>query len=189
MGIHTYPYIYCNMITSPKTVAQGETTGTWSGNGSPPLSQIASDLRSAIPITNRNRSQIAQFGALRLGLSRRNSGKTPESLSEHFLEFPSRGRLGSLKPYISLLFGPIIQGIWGSQSISRILSASVRLRTLLFSKCFQRGPELVMQFPAVLRAFREETDWLTCPNRSLSRPDRLTDRGTEGQKKRMHYPG
>ena len=31
----------------------------------PPLSQIASDLRFAIRITNRNRSQIARFGALR----------------------------------------------------------------------------------------------------------------------------
>ena len=30
----------------------------------PPLSQIASDLRFAIRITNRNRSQIARFGAL-----------------------------------------------------------------------------------------------------------------------------
>ena len=32
---------------------------------------------------------------------RKNSGKTPETLSEHFLEFPSRVRLGSLKPYNS----------------------------------------------------------------------------------------
>ena len=33
------------------------------------LSQIASDLRFAIRITNRNRSQIARFGALRTGPS------------------------------------------------------------------------------------------------------------------------
>ena len=32
---------------------------------------------------------------------RKNSGKTPETLSEHFLEFPSRVRLGSPKPYNS----------------------------------------------------------------------------------------
>ena len=30
---------------------------------------------------------------------RKNSGKTPETLSEHFQEFPSRVRLGSPKPY------------------------------------------------------------------------------------------
>ena len=32
---------------------------------------------------------------------RKNSGKTPETLSERFLEFPSRARLGSPKPYNS----------------------------------------------------------------------------------------
>ena len=32
---------------------------------------------------------------------RKNSGKTPETLSELFLEFPSRVRLGSPKPYNS----------------------------------------------------------------------------------------
>ena len=32
---------------------------------------------------------------------RKNSGKTPETLSERFLEFPSRVRLGCLKPYNS----------------------------------------------------------------------------------------
>ena len=37
------------------------------------LSQIASDLRFAIRITNRNRSQIAQFGALSFHLRFRNS--------------------------------------------------------------------------------------------------------------------
>ena len=38
---------------------------------------------------------------VRLGLSGRNSGKTPETLSERFLEFPSRVRLGCPKPYNS----------------------------------------------------------------------------------------
>ena len=32
---------------------------------------------------------------------RKNSGKTPETLSEHFLEYPSRVRLGCSKPYNS----------------------------------------------------------------------------------------
>ena len=36
---------------------------------------------------------------VRLGVSRRNSGKTPEMLSELFLEFPSRVWQGTLKPY------------------------------------------------------------------------------------------
>ena len=46
---------------------------------------------------------------VRLGLSGRNSGrnsgKTPETLSERFLEFPSRVRLGCPKPYNSRHLG------------------------------------------------------------------------------------
>ena len=38
---------------------------------------------------------------VRLGLSGRNSGEIPETLSERFLEFPLRVRLGSPKPYTS----------------------------------------------------------------------------------------
>ena len=68
-----------------------------------------------------------------LGLSRRNSGKTPETLSERFLEFSSRVRLGSPKPYI-------IQCIWGFQSISIFLSPQYGWRRLFFQKWFQRGP-------------------------------------------------
>ena len=50
------------------------------------------------------KSQYLTFCAIssiRFGLSGRNSGKTPETLSELFLEFPSRIRLGSPKPYNS----------------------------------------------------------------------------------------
>ena len=65
--------------------------------------------------------------AVWLGLSGRISGKTPEMLSERFLEFPSRVRLGSPRFYNS--------GIWGFQNISRILSPSVRrVGTPLFSE-------------------------------------------------------
>ena len=78
---------------------------------------------------------------------RKNSGKTLDLLSEGFLEFPSRAWLDPPNP--------TIQGIWGFQSISRILSPSERLGTPLF---FRSGsgeglPGLVMEFPAVLRAF------------------------------------
>ena len=63
---------------------------------------------------------------------RKNSGKTPETLSdfacnsprEYGWETPSR----------------TVQGIWSLQSISRILSLSVQLGTSLFQKWLQRGP-------------------------------------------------
>ena len=79
---------------------------------------------------------------------RKNSGKTPDMLSERFLEFPSRTRLRSPKPYGSrhLSF----------QSISRILSPSARLggMPLFFGsgsgECLS---ELVMEILTVLRAF------------------------------------
>ena len=55
-----------NQHTSRHTVAQERCPGgpTWSWLGTaPPLPQIASDLRFAIRITNRNRNQIARLGA------------------------------------------------------------------------------------------------------------------------------
>ena len=44
MGIHTHPYIYCNMITNPKTVAQGETTDANDGV------KVKSGCRSCAPV-------------------------------------------------------------------------------------------------------------------------------------------
>ena len=78
---------------------------------------------------------------------RKNSGETPETLSERFLEFLSRVRLDAPTA--------IIQGIWGFQSISRILSPPSTVGDASF---FRNGSgeglsELVMEFPAVLRAF------------------------------------
>ena len=76
----------------------------------------------------------------------KNSGKTPEMLSERFLEFPSRARLGSPKPYN--------RGIWVFQSISRILSPPVRLDASFFRSGSGEGlEELVMELPAALRVF------------------------------------
>ena len=63
------------------------------------LSQIASDLRFAIRITNRNRSQIARFGAL-------SPEPFPRTLSRSFRvsdwggSFCNRNRLGPAKTYI-----------------------------------------------------------------------------------------
>ena len=81
------------------------------------------------------------------GTFRKNSGKTPETLSEHFLEFPWKVRLGSSKPYNSRHlrlpehFQNSLPPVW--------------LGTPLF---FRSGSgeglsEPVMEFPAVLGVF------------------------------------
>ena len=67
---------------------------------------------------------------VRLGLSGRNCGKIPERL---------RKRSQSVSWNFPREYGwdapnPRIQGIWGFQSVSRILSPPVRLGTLLFSE-------------------------------------------------------
>ena len=88
---------------------------------------------------------------VRLGLSRRNSRKfrkTPETLSERFLEFPSRVRLGSPKPYN-------LRHLTLPEHFQNSLPPPIRLETPLF---FKNGSgeglaELVMEFPAVLRVF------------------------------------
>ena len=75
---------------------------------------------------------------------RKNSGKTPETLSERFLEFPRE--YGWDAP------NPIIQGIWGFQSVSRILSPPVRLGTPLFS-------ELVPERASQSRSWNSRQYW------------------------------
>ena len=75
---------------------------------------------------------------------RKNSRKTPETLSERFLEFPSRVRLGCPKPYNSRHFG--------FQSVSRILSPPVRLGTPLFS-------ELVPERASQSRSWNSRQYW------------------------------
>ena len=89
---------------------------------------------------------------VRLALSGRNSGRTPETLSERFLEFPSRVRLGCPKPYNSRHlrlpehfqnYLPPPQYGWGR---------------FFFQKWFRRGPPraVVMEFPAVLSRERKK---------------------------------
>ena len=58
---------------------------------------------------------------------RKNSGKTPETLSEHFLEFPSRVRLGCPKPY-----NP--RHLRLPEHFQNYLPPPVRLGALLFSE-------------------------------------------------------
>ena len=72
---------------------------------------------------------------------RKNSGKTPETLSERFLEFPSRVRLGCPKPYNSERFqNSLPPSTAGDASFFRIGSG-------------EGLSELVMEFPAVLGVF------------------------------------
>ena len=67
---------------------------------------------------------------VRLGLSGRNSGRIPERPRKRSqsVSWNSRREYGWDAP------NPIIQGIWGFQSISRIISPQVRLGALLFSE-------------------------------------------------------
>ena len=85
---------------------------------------------------------------VRLGLSGRNSGKysgnTPETLSERFLEFPSRVRLGCPKPYNSR-----------HSRLPEHFQNSLPPSTAGDASFFRSGsgeghPEPVMEFPAVL---------------------------------------
>ena len=78
---------------------------------------------------------------------RKDSGKTPETLSERFLQFPSRVRLGCPKPYNSRHLrlperfqNSLPAGTAGDASFFRIGSG-------------EGLSELVMEFPAVLGAF------------------------------------
>ena len=72
---------------------------------------------------------------------RKNSGKTPETLSERFLEFPSRVRLGCPKPWHLRL----------SEHFQNSLPPSMAGGASFFISGSGEGlSELVMEFPAVL---------------------------------------
>ena len=82
---------------------------------------------------------------------RKNSGKTPETLSERFLEFPSRVRLGCPKPSNSRHLG-----------LSERFQNSLPPSTAGDASFFRIGSgeglsELVMEFPAVLGVFLSMT--------------------------------
>ena len=78
---------------------------------------------------------------------RKNSGKTPETLSERFLEFPSRVRLGCPKPYKS-------RHLRLPERFQNSLPPSTAGDASFFRIGSGEGlSELVMEFPAVLGVF------------------------------------
>ena len=78
---------------------------------------------------------------------RKNSGKTPETLSERFLEFPSRVRLGCPKPYSS-------RHLRLPERFQNSLPPSTAGDASFFRSGSGEGlSEPVMEFPAVLGAF------------------------------------
>ena len=78
---------------------------------------------------------------------RKNSGNTPEMLSELFLEFPSRVRLGSPKPYNSRHLGL-------PEDFQNCLPPSTAGGASFFRIGSGEGlSELVIEFPAVLGVF------------------------------------
>ena len=78
---------------------------------------------------------------------RKNSGKTPETLSERFLEFPSRVRLGCPKPYNS-------RHLRLPERFQNSLPPSTAGDASFFRSGFGEGlSEPVMEFPAVLGVF------------------------------------
>ena len=78
---------------------------------------------------------------------RKDSGKTPETLSERFLEFPSRVRLGCPKPYNS-------RHLRLPEHFQNYLPPSTAGGASFFRSGSGEGlPELVMEFPAVLGVF------------------------------------
>ena len=78
---------------------------------------------------------------------RKNSEKTPETLSERFLEFPSRVRLGCPKPYNS-------RHLRLPERCQNSLPPSTAGDVSFFRIGSGEGlSELVMEFPAVLGAF------------------------------------
>ena len=77
----------------------------------------------------------------------KNSGKTPETLSEHFLEFPSRVRLGSPKHYNS-------RHLKAPEHFQNCLPPSTAGDASFFRSGSGEGlSEPVMEFPAVLGVF------------------------------------
>ena len=97
---------------------------------------------------------------------RKNSGKTPETLSERFLEFPSSVRLGCPKPYNS-------RHLRLPEHFQNSLPPSMAGDASFFRIGSGEGlSELVMEFPALLRAsLRFATRiWAIRANRFAGKP-------------------
>ena len=88
---------------------------------------------------------------------RKNSGKTPETLSERFLEFPSRVRLGCPKPCNS-------RHLRLPEHFQNFLPLSTAGDASFFRSGSGEGlSELVMEFPTVLGAFLSEGSFQKVP--------------------------
>ena len=95
---------------------------------------------------------------------RKNSGKTPEMLSERFLEFPSRVRLGCPKPYNS-------RHLRLPERFQNSLPPSAAGDASFFRIGSGEGlSELVMEFPAVLGVFLTFSSRITYPMASSCYP-------------------
>ena len=93
---------------------------------------------------------------------RKNSGKTPETLSERFLEFPSRVRLGCPKPYNS-------RHLRLPEHFQNYLPPSTAGGASFFRSGSGEGlPEPVMEFPAVLGVFLITIAVVNCYGRVFS---------------------
>ena len=111
--------MYSHQMDSPNKLA------TYSGSGS---SKIFSCIRTRANTMGHSPSTAGTFRKK----FRKDSGKTPETLSEFFLEFPSRVRLGSPKSYISRHLR-LPEHFQNSLPLSTAGDAS-------FQKWFRRGP-------------------------------------------------
>ena len=113
-----------------------------------------SRLKCSISIENLNLRLVWAIPPVRLALPGRNSGKilerTPETLSERFLEFPSRVRLGCPKSYTS-------RHLRLPEHFQNSLPPSTAGGASFFRSGSGEGlPEPVMEFPAVLGVFLME---------------------------------
>ena len=106
---------------------------------------------------------------VRLGLFRKkfrkNSGRTPETLSERFLEFPSRVRLGCPKPYNSR------HSRLPERFQNSLLPSTAGDASFFRSGSGEGLSELVMEFPAALGVFLNQLASSTSSQRLLCRCD------------------
>ena len=117
---------------------------------------------------------------------RKNSGKTPETLSERFLEFPSRVRLGSPKPYNS-------RHLRLPERFQNSLPPSTAGNASFFRSGSGEGlSEPVMEFPAVQGVFliHGEPLWTNGPESlSQSLPETGTGQWMALPRSIAYHPG
>ena len=130
----------------------------------------------------RHASVFWAMPPVRLGLSGRNSGKTPESLSELFVEFPSRVRLGCPKPYNS-------RHLKAPEHFQNSLPPSTAGDASFFRSGSGEGlSEPVMEFPAALvfLIFSTHSDTQAVPHSTLHECLKALFRHPSGFKTHRH---